>query len=332
MNLTLQHWQSSAPVKGQMQICEEYPHIAVNSFKLKAVPDFASSRYKLMEHLDAAGRVGFIASLQKNLIKGLAYFSHLQSNLDYGGRSFGYSLRIIHQSPENVSKSRTNIYLIARVASEDEVSLASLKQQQKEYIETSLCSQLYQFEFDDKFNSEVQPRWLSSFSNLSCYEILKQEEVFNWLGEERKYFYSPGSFQVNKGNDMTALLEQLQGYQDSEAVCIDLTLIPTIVSSFEKKTISKYIEALNTVGRGIKDEEIDPDSNSQKAKSIYEDIKKRYYSGTIFLSSFRVFSLSSNTCQNVASQLAATCHANATNPRIVEVKDKAHALKNSTHH
>jgi DNA helicase HerA-like ATPase len=326
MNLTLQHWQSSAPVKGQMQICEEYPHIAVNSFKLKAVPDFASNRYKLMEHLDAPSRVGFIASLQKNLIKGLAYFSHLQSNLDYSDYSFGYSLRIIHQPVEYVSNSRTNIYLIARVAGKDEISIASLKQQQKEYIETSLRSQLYLFEFKDKFNSEVQPKWLDNFSDLSCYEILKQEEVFNWLGEERKYFYSPGNFLVNKGNDMTALFEQLQGYQDSEAVCIDLTLVPTTVSSSEKKTISKYIEALSTVGRGIKDEEVDPDSNSQKAKSTYEDIKKRYYSGTVFLSSFRVFSLNSNTCQNVASQLAVSCHANATNPRIVEIKDKAHAL------
>lgn len=327
MSHPLQYWQSSSLTKSEPQVVNEYQHIAISVFKLNAIPDFASGRFKLMEHLDAAGRVGFIASLQKNLIKGLAYFSHLQSNLDYGDRSFGYSIRIIHQPPDNISKSRTNIYLIARVASKDEVNLASLKQQQKEYIETSLRSQLYQFEFDDKFNSEVQPRWLGNFSDLSCYEILKPEEIFNWSGEEQQYFYSPGSFQVNKGNDMTALFEQLQGYQDSEAVCIDLTLVPTIVSGSEKKTISKYIEVITAIGRGIKDEEVDPDSNSQKAKSTYEDIKKRYYSGTVFLSSFRVFSLSSNTCQNVASQLAASCHTNATNPRIVEVKDKAHALR-----
>jgi hypothetical protein len=327
MSHTLQYWQSSSLAKGEPQVVNEYQYVAISVFKLNAIPDFASGRFKLMEHLDAAGRVGFIASLQKNLIKGLAYFSHLQSNLDHGDRSFGYSLRIIHQPADDISKSRTNIYLIARVASKDEVSLASLKQQQKEYIETSLRSQLYQFEFDDKFITEVQPRWLGNFSDLSCYEILKQEEVFKWLEQEQKYFYSPGSFQVNKGNDMTALFEQLQGYQDSEAVCIDLTLVPTIVSGSEKKTISKYIEALSIAGRGVKDEEIDPDSNSQKAKSTYEDIKKRYYSGTVFLSSFRIFSLNLNTCQNVASQLAASCHANATNPRIVEVKDKAHALK-----
>jgi ABC-type multidrug transport system fused ATPase/permease subunit len=327
MNHTLQYWQSSSLAKGEAQVVNEYQHIAISTFKLNAIPDFASGRFKSMEHLDTAGRVGFIVSLQKNLIKGLAYFSHLRSNLDDGDNSFGYSLRIIHQPPDNISKSRTNIYLIARVASTDEVSLASLKQQQKEYIETSLRSQLYQFRFDDKFNIEIKPSWLGNSSDLSCYEILKQEEVFKWLEEEQRYFYSPGSFQVNKGNDMTALFEQLQGYQDSEAVCIDLTLVPTTVSGSEKKTISKYIEALSTVGRGIKDEEVDPDSNSQKAKSTYEDIKKRYYSGTIFLSSFRVFSLSSNTCQNIASQLAASCHANATNPRIVEVKDKAHALK-----
>jgi DNA helicase HerA-like ATPase len=327
MSHALQYWQSSSLAKGEPQEVNEYQNIAISVFKLNAIPDFASGRFKLMEHLDAAGRVGFIASLQKNLIKGLAYFSHLQSNLDYGDRSFGYSLRIIHQPTDNISRSRTNIYLIARVASKDEVSLASLKQQQKEYIKTSLRSQLYQFKFDDRFNGEVQPRWLDNSSDLSCYEILKQEESFKWSQEEQKYFYSPGSFQVNKGNDMTALFEQLQGYQDSEAVCIDLTLVPTVVSSSEKKTISRYIEVLTNIGRGIKDEEVDPDSNSQKAKSTYEDIKKRYYSGTVFLSSFRVFSLSSNTCQNVASQLAASCHANATNPRIVEVKDKAHALE-----
>jgi DNA helicase HerA-like ATPase len=327
MSHALQYWKSSSLAKGEPQELNEYQYVAISVFKLSAIPDFASGRFKSMEHLDAAGRVGFIASLQKNLIKGLAYFSHLQSNLDRGDRSFGYSLRIIHQPTDNISRSRTNIYLIARVASKDEINLTSLKQQQKEYIETSLRSQLYQFEFNDKFNSEVQPRWLDNFSDLSCYEILKPEEIFNWSGEEQQYFYSPGSFQVNKGNDMTALFEQLQGYQDSEAVCIDLTLVPTIVSGSEKKTISKYIEVITAIGRGIKDEEVDPDSNSQKAKSTYEDIKKQYYSGTVFLSSFRVFSLSSNTCQNVASQLAASCHTNATNPRIVEVKDKAHALR-----
>jgi Helicase HerA, central domain len=328
MNLMLQHWQSSALSKGQMQVCEEYPHIAVNSFKLQAVPDFASGRYKLMEHLDANGRVGFVASLQKNLIKGLAYFSYLHLNSSTNNSSFGYSLRIIHQPTKENLVSTTNIYLVARVASKDLVTLSLLQKQQSEYIQTSLRSQLYQFEFDEKFNIESCPNWISDLSNLSCYEILKQEEIFQWLEEEEeRYFYSPGSFQVNKGNDMIALFEQLQGYRYPEAACIDLTLVPTTITNSEKKTVSKYIENLNISGRGVKEEEIDPDNNSQKAKTAYEDLKKRYYSGTVFLSSFRVFSLNSSTAQNIASQLASTCHTNSGNPRIVEVEDKNYALK-----
>ncbi len=320
----IKYWRGSALGKGQSQEFDTYKYIDINVFKLKAVPDFVSGRFKLMEHLDASGRVAFIAGLQKSLLKSLAYFSYTQSDDLNSDISCGYSLRIVYRHSPNRSKVCTEIYLIGRVASNSNEIKTSL-QKQKTYIESLMRSQLYQFEFDTKNQYDSQPDWLSSFPNPSCYEIIKSEEVFQWLEEDKKYFYSPGSFQVNKGNNMVALFEQLQGYEKD--VCIDLTLVPTRVEGYEKKVISRYIEALAQAGRGVREEEIDPDSNTQKAKSVYEEIKKKYYSGIVFLYSFRVFSSCQDTCQSVANQLAACCTANTVSPKVIAVTDKSYAVQ-----
>jgi DNA helicase HerA-like ATPase len=144
--------------------------------------------------------------------------------------------------------------------------------------------------------------------------------------QEGKFFYSPGTFQVNKGNSMVALFEQLQSFSE-EKICIDFTVEPTSIEPYEKKTIAKYIEALSVASRGERKEEIDPDSNSQKAKSVYEDIRKRYYAGIVCLYSFRVFTLSQAIGQSVISQIASACTSNTASPKIVEIRDVAHAVK-----
>ena len=99
-----------------------------------------------------------------------------------------------------------------------------------------------------------------------------------------------------------------------------------------KKVISRYIEALTKASRGIGEEEIDPDSNTQKAKLVYENIKKQYYLGTVFLYSFRAFSPCEDTCHNVANILAACGTAGGMIPRIVEVNDRDYAKSTMLSH
>lgn len=322
---SIKYWRGSALSKGQDQEIDIYNYCEVNVFKLKAVPDFASGRFKLMEHLDASGRVAFIAGLQKNLVKSLAYFGYTQFDDSNGNVSCSYSLRIIYTTSPQSAKVSTEIYLLGRVISKNHKTIAALRDKQAQYITSCLRSQLYQFEFDAQYQSDWQPAWLTSVQQPSCYEIIKSEEVFQWLEDDKKYFYSPGSFQVNKGNNMVALLEQLHGF--SQDICIDITLVPTRMEPYEKKTVSRYIESLTEASRGFRDGEIDPDSNTQKAKSVYEDIKKRYYSGIVFLYSFRVFSPCQNTCEGVANQLAACCTANTISPRIIAVNDRNYAVE-----
>ncbi|GAB4305740.1 MAG: hypothetical protein Fur0025_47820 [Oscillatoriaceae cyanobacterium] len=326
----LQYWRGSAPSTGQPQEFETYGSYSVSVFKLAAVPDFASGHFKLLEHLDPSARVGFVASLQKSLLKSLAYFSY--SQLGRGMEiSCGYSLRIIYQPSSSgaVADVSTDIYLLARVASNDSQQLAAVANKQKEYIATSLRTQLYKFEENTEHKFDWLPSWLHGSPTPACYEILKPEEIFQWLDADdqprQNYFYSPGTFQVNKGNNMVGLLEQLQGYR--QPVCLDITLVPTRVEGYEKKTISRYLEALTTIAKGVREEEIDPDSNTQKAKSVYEDIKKRYYSGIVFLYSFRVFSPSEDTCESVANQLAAAGTANAVSPQVIPVPDRKYAVQ-----
>lgn len=319
----VRYWRGSAVSKGQPQEIDEYRSHEINVYRLKAIPDFASGRFKMMEHLDPSARVGFVVSWQKNLLKSLAYFSYLQSaDIQQQDISCGYSLRIIYQPSREISGTSTEIYLLARVASNDPSLTARVQRQQADYFNSSLRSPLYQFEY---IESDRDLPWLKNQDAVSCYEIIKSEEVFQWLEADKKYFYSPGNFSVNKGNNMMALFEQIQGYRHQ--VCIDLTLVPTQLEAYEKKVVSRYLEALSEAGRGIREEEVDPDSNTQKAKTVYEEIKKKYYSGIIFLSSFRVFSPSRETCQNVASQLAASCTANTVSPRIIEVNDTRYAVQ-----
>jgi hypothetical protein len=322
----IKYWRGSSPGTGQPQEVDTYNYHAVNVFKLKGVSDFASGRFKLMEHLDPSGRVGFVAGWQKSLLKSLAYFSYTQFD---DNASCGYSLRIVYHPAPQGSKS-TDVYFLARVASNSSQKIADiLQQKQAQYIKSSLRSPLYQFEENTKNQFDWRPSWFEFNQQLSCYEIIKSEEVFQWLDPDDKqrqnFFYSPGSIQVNKANNMVAFFEQLQGYE--EPVCIDLILVPTRVEGYEKKIMSRYLEVLNQISKGIREEEIDPDSNTQRAKSVYEDIKKRYYSGIVFLYSFRVFSPDSDTCQSVANQLAATCTANTVTPRVVQVIDSQYAVQ-----
>jgi hypothetical protein len=332
----LKYWRGSAPGTAQPQEVDTYNYHAVNVFKLKGVSDFASGRFKLMEHLDPSGRVGFVAGWQKSFLKSLAYFSYTQFDDPSANASCGYSLRIVyHQAPQGAKS--TEVYFIARVASNSSQKIAEdLQKKQAQYIKSSLRSPLYQFNENTENKFDCLPSWLNSPQQLYCYEILKSEEIFQWLvdrddRQRQKFYYSPGNFQVNKANNMVALFEQLQGYQQpkgyEQPVCIDLTLVPTRVEGYEKKTTSRYLEALNQASKGIREEEIDPDSNTQRAKSVYEDIKKRYYSGIVFLYSFRVFSPDDDTCQSVANQLAATCTANTVSPRVVQVIDSEYAVQ-----
>jgi Helicase HerA, central domain len=320
----LNYWRGSALNKGQNQELELYNSWGLNIFKLKAVPDFASGRFKLMEHLDPSARVAFIAGLQKSLLKNLAYFTYTQYNNSEGEISCGYSLRIIY----NVTglNPLTEIYLIGRVATKTSDIQTALTNQST-HLQSVLKSQLYQFEFNSDLDKKFidQTQWLNLPQAPFCYEVIKSEEVFQWLEQDQKYFYSPGNFQVNKGNNMIALFEQIQGYQQN--ICIDITLIPTQVEGYEKKVISRYIEALSDAGKGSKDEEIDPDSNTQRAKSVYEEIKKKYYSGIVFLHSFRVFSPSQDTCQGVANQLAACGIGNTVSPKIIAVNNRNYAAQ-----
>jgi len=308
-------------MKGQPQEVVLYRNISINVFKLKAVPDFT----KEIENLDSSGKLAFVAGLQKDLLKNLALFSYTQFDDSNGEVSCGYSLRIIYKQPTQESKVCIEIYLLARVASNSDREIAFLKEKQAKYIESSLRSQLYKFDFNEQYQFNWQPAWLTYNHPPYCYEILKTEEVFQWLEADKKYFYSPGNFQVNNRNNMVALCEQLQAY--SEDVCIDITLVPTTVEPYEKNTISRYIEALAVAARGVREEKINPDNNAQKVKSLYEEITKKYYSGIVFLSSLRVFSPSQYTCQSVANQLAASCTANTVNPKLIQVADRKYAVQ-----
>ncbi len=313
LSAPLLYWKGSSLGKGQPQEIEEFTHTQINTFKLKAVPDFASGRFKQMEHLEADARVGHVIALQKNLLKTIADLSG--DNSEY---LCGYSLRIFYSKSRPIS---TEIYLLGRVSANSKIVAETAKNNQREYIESALRSQLYQFEF---VTTSEQHLWLET-PQIYCYEILKQEEILPFDQEKGIYFYSPGVIQVNKSNRMVEFFEQLQA--NEKDVCIDITLVPTQVQDSEKKFISKYIEALTKAGRGSREDDFDPDSNTQKAKSAYEDIRKRYFSGNVVLSSFRVFSPCHNTCRNVARQLAACCTANTNNPLIAAVSDNEYAVK-----
>jgi hypothetical protein len=321
----LNYWRGSAIIKGQPQELVRYTHMSINVFRLKAIPDFGANYFKEIENLASFARVGFVANLQKDLLKNLALFGYTQFENSNGDVSCGYSLRIIYQPSSQNSNVSTEIYLLARVASNTSQHVTTFKKKQAEYIQSSLRSQLYKFEAVPQHRLDWQPAWLNPNQPPYCYEIIKTEAVFQWLEADKKYFYSPGNLQVNKGNNMIAFFDQLQEYR--EATCIEITLVPTTVESYEKNTISRYIQALAVAARGVREENISPNTNAQKAKSVYDDIQKRYYSGIVFLYSFRVFSQDINTCQSVANQLAATCTGNTLIPRVVQVNDRKYAAQ-----
>lgn len=321
----VKYWRGSALGKAQSQEFDTYKYIDINVFKLKVVPNFGSGQFNSMEHLDLNRRITFVAKLQKDLLKNLAFFGSTQFDDSSGNVSCGYSLRIIYKPSFQKSRVNTEIYLLARVASNSSQQLTVVKNKQAEFIKSSLRTQPYQFEFDAQDQFDWQPAELNSHQQPYCYEIIKSEEVYQWLKEDKKYFYSPGAFQVNEQNNMVALFEQLQGYKEN--VCIDITLVPTTVEGYEKNTISRYIEALALTERGDLEEKIAPDSNARKAKSVYEDIKKKYYSGIVFLYSFRVFSPCKDTCQSVANHLAACCTTDTVIPRIIQVTDRKYAVQ-----
>jgi hypothetical protein len=323
MEENLRYWRGSAIAARQPQDVATHRYSLIKAFQLKAIPDFASGNFKSMEHLDPSGRVGFVVGLQKSLLKSFAYFAYTQMDETSEGVNFGYSLRLIYTPQKQRSTPSIQVYLLARVAGNDYDLVENIQKKQAKYIDSVLRSQLYQF--SDKPDLKFEPTWLKTQSPPACYEIIKPEEVFQWLEADNKFFYSPGSWQLNKGNTMTALYEQLQSYD--EPVCIDITLVPTRVTGSEQKTVSDYLGYLGDIAKGIPKEDVDPDSNSQKAKTTYEDIKKRYYSGNTFLYSFRVFSPDQDICQGVANQIAVTCSSNTNSPKICPVPNRQYAIQ-----
>ena len=321
--VNLAYWRGSAIAARQPQEIDNHQHFLINTFHLDAVPDFASGNFKIMEHLDPSGRIGFVVGLQKSLLKSCAYFAYTQMDDNREAVTFGYSLRLLYTPQKHRSTPSIQVYLLARVAGGDRGLIQTINDKQATYINSVLRSQLYQF--SKKSVSESQPEWLNSQSVPACYEIIKPEEVFQWLEADNKFFYSPGSWQLNKGNTMTALYEQLQSYD--QPVCIDITLVPTKITGYEQQTISDYLGYLGDIAKGVPKEDVDPDSNSQKAKSTYEDIKKRYYTGNTFLYSFRVFSPDQDICQGVANQIAVICSSNTNSPKICPVPDRRYAIQ-----
>lgn len=328
MTENLRYWRGSAIAAQQPQEIDTHQYSLINAFQLESIPNFASGNFKSMEHLDPSGRVGFVVGLQKSLIKSFAYFAYTQMDDTREGVNFGYSLRLIYTPQKQRSIPSIQVYLLARVAGNDYGLVENIQKKQAKYIDSVLRSQLHQFSDKPKSSEskfEPAPAWLKTQSPPACYEIIKPEEVFQWLEADNKFFYSPGSWQLNKGNTMTALYEQLQSYD--EPVCIDITLVPTKVTGYEQKTISDYLGYLGDIAKGIPKEDVDPDSNSQKAKTTYEDIKKRYYTGNTFLYSFRVFSPDQDICQGVANQVAVICSSNTNSPKICPVPDRQYAIQ-----
>jgi len=238
----LNYWSGSAIIKGQPQELIRYSYMSINVFQLKAIPDFGANYFKEIENLAPSARASFVANLQKDLLKNLALFGYTQFENSNGDVSCGYSLRIIYQPSSQKSKVSIEIYLLARVASNTSQYINTFKEKQAEYIQSSLRSQLYKFEAVPQHRLDWQPGWFNPGQPPYCYEIIKTEAVFQWLEADKKYFYSPGQLQVNKDNNMIAFFDQLQEYR--QATCIEITLVPTTVESYEKNTISRYLEAL----------------------------------------------------------------------------------------
>jgi hypothetical protein len=322
---SLVYWRESAFTREQPQSLTTYQFYDVNVFKLTMAPDFSSERLKaLAQCRGGSGGIEFAVDLQKELLQGLAHFSYSQIE-QRQAIACAYSLRIICQPSVNAAHSRVEVYLIGRVAGNAFSAVSVAQQEQANCMESLLRSQPYHFEFDRDKTSEFFPKWLENSESLSCHEVLKTEEMFPWIGVEGKYFYSPGQFQVNSANTMAPLFEQLQTYADSnQGICVDLVLVPTRIEENEKRNIARYIEALQQAAKGVKEDDVTPDANALRVKAVYEKIQHKYFTGTGFLYSFRVFSLE-NTYQSVASQLSA-CTTKTLAPQIVKVQNVQYAL------
>jgi hypothetical protein len=179
----INYWRGSSVEKGQPQLVDSYLHQAKTTFKLLSVPDFASGRFKLMEHLDPSSRVSFVVGLQKSLLKNLAYFSQIQADAKGGDIRCSYSLRIIYD-PKNFKSNgyTTEIYITSRIAGNDRELVSTLNARFPAYMMSSLRSQLYLFEQSSSDNA--LPNWLQNSEYVTCHEILRQEEVFPWLEQE----------------------------------------------------------------------------------------------------------------------------------------------------
>ena len=308
---SLQHWKGSSPSKGMPQEIEQYNYTLVNTFILKTIPCL---ELEVLSRTEAALRE--LVKSQRNLLRFLVQWS-MNSNVVYG-----YSLRFLYTPSRSKGQTGTvKVYLLGRVSSNSEDLAARARKSQADYINSIVKVQPYKFEFDEQH--DWRKSWLSESSSISCNEIVKREEVFLLNMENQWYFYTPGTLQVNESNTMIALLKQLQSYDQD--VCIDITLVPTSLQDSEKAFLSRYIETLTQVIRGDH-EDITPDSNAHRAKAVYEEARKLYFSNPVFLYSFRVFSSCQSTCQNFANQVVSCCTASGEN-LVTSVPDEAYAVQ-----
>ena len=234
---SVSYWKGSAPSKQAAQVTDTYQFTKVTVFKVQAIPDFASGRFRKNGASGTGCKGRFYCGLTKKayLREWLTLVRHsMKTRME---RLFvATALKYCIAQRKRAAELRQQYILSAEFLRNVNSALANaLQTKQHSYIKSLLTSQLYRFAELPVCNAWI-PQWLSPVSSSpSCYEVIKSEEVLQWLDEEdSKFFYSPGDFQVNKGNDMIALFEQLQAYK--REVCVDITLVPTVVEGYEKKS------------------------------------------------------------------------------------------------
>lgn len=316
-SLSLQHWKGSSPGKGMPQEIEQYDYTLVNTFILKSILCLETMASNVAE----AALLRNLINAQKTLLKSIARWNSVHPDRMNGNIVHGYSLRLLY-TPSQTQMGNVEIYLVSRVSSNSENVAERARKSQADYINSVLNTQPYEFELDEQY--DWNQSWLNEQPSVSCYEIVKREEVFLLDIENQWYFYASGVLEVNETNTMIDLLQQLQSY-DQDA-CIDMTLVPIAIQDSEKIFLSRYIEKLTQVSRG-KREDITPDSNAEWAKSAYEKLRRCYFSNPVFLYSFRVFSPCQYTCQNIANQVASCCTNHDVHPLVTFVPDENYAVQ-----
>lgn len=290
------------------------------AFEIPVLPDFSSSRFQDLCKLQEEERLQNVIHRQTGFLSSLHDICYRTNT--------ALAIRYLYWPDKYRQKVR--IFIHANTFYNEASYIKKYAEQIFKEIKANFPYEFYK-------TTEVQTETMEELLNFSWVshitEIIKKENIYQPFYPKLSpapFWYYPGFFK-SRFDSLSSLFETI--LSQNNRVLIDLTLVPTKISPFEKQIIQPLILELEKWGKGYvleeeklaydyqvkslvdidfqdysrrrRSERLEPDINAEAAAKTYAQILESYNQSQIFIYGIRILTDSERSNITVRDKLAA---------------------------